>query len=139
MLFSASDKGKLFAKTFSRNSNIDDLGNSLPVFPSRTNHRLHNITVIPTLLKKIITNFTFPKASGPNCIPVVLLKNCEPKLPHILAKLFNMCLKESFFPDFCKVSSMVLLFENLGGEMCEAKNYYHVILILWLVKSLKNL
>ena len=33
----ASDKAKLFAKSFSINSNLDDLGISLPVFPSRNN------------------------------------------------------------------------------------------------------
>ena len=36
VLSSASDKEKLFAETFSKNSNLDDSGISLPVFPSRT-------------------------------------------------------------------------------------------------------
>ena len=38
------------------------------------------------------------KVSAPDCIPVVVLKNCEPELSYILAKLFSMCLKESCFP-----------------------------------------
>ena len=33
VLSSASDKAKLFAKNFSKNSNLDDSGISLPVFP----------------------------------------------------------------------------------------------------------
>ena len=33
VLFSASDKAKLFAKNFSKNSNLDDAGISLPFFP----------------------------------------------------------------------------------------------------------
>ena len=32
-LSSASDKAKLFAETFFKNSNLDDSGISLPVFP----------------------------------------------------------------------------------------------------------
>ena len=40
MLSSASDKVKLFAEIFSKNSNLDDSGISLPVFPSRTNLKL---------------------------------------------------------------------------------------------------
>ena len=36
-------------------------------------------------------NFHLSKASGPNCIPVVVLKNCEPELSYILAELFNKC------------------------------------------------
>ena len=39
------------------------------------------------------------KASGPDFIPVVVLKNCEPDLSYILAELFNIGLKESYFPD----------------------------------------
>ena len=93
---SASDKPKLFAENFSKNSNLDDSGISLPVFPSRTN--LHYISVTPKIVKKAIMNLDLSKVTGPDCIPVVFLKNCEPKLSYILAELFNKCLKESCFP-----------------------------------------
>ena len=56
VLSSASDITKLFAENFSWNSNLDDLGISLPVFPSRTNLKLHNISVTPTMVKKVVTN-----------------------------------------------------------------------------------
>ena len=75
VLSSASDKAKLFAENFSKNSNLDDSGISLPVFPSRTNLKLHNIYVTPKMVKKVIMNLDLPKASGPDCIPVVVLKN----------------------------------------------------------------
>ena len=55
MLSSASDKGKLIAKDFSKNSNLDDSGISLPVFPSRTDLKLH-ISVTPKMVKKVIMN-----------------------------------------------------------------------------------
>ena len=76
MLSSESDKAKLFAKNFSKNSNHDDSGISLSVFPSRTNLKLHYISVTPKK-KKIITIFDLSKVSGPDCIPVVVLKKCE--------------------------------------------------------------
>ena len=41
---SASDKAKLFAENFYKNSNLGDSGISLLVFPSRTNMKLHNIS-----------------------------------------------------------------------------------------------
>ena len=44
VLSSTSDKAKLFSKNFFKNSNLDDLGISLSVFPSRTNLKLHNIS-----------------------------------------------------------------------------------------------
>ena len=51
VLSSASDKVKLFDKNFSKNSNLDDLGISVPFFLSRTNLKLHNIFVIPNMFK----------------------------------------------------------------------------------------
>ena len=75
MLFSASDKAKLLAKNFSQNFNFDDSGISLPVFLSRTNLKLHNISITLKMVKKVITNLDSSKASGPDCIPVVVLKN----------------------------------------------------------------
>ena len=50
----AFDKAKLFAENFSQNSNPDDSGISLPVFLSRTNLKVHNISVTPKMAKKFI-------------------------------------------------------------------------------------
>ena len=99
MLSSGSDKAKLFAENFSKNSNLDDSGISLPVFPSRTNLKLHNISVTPKMVKKVIMNLDSSKAFGPDCIPVMVLKNCELELSYVLAELFKKCLKQSCFPD----------------------------------------
>ena len=93
MLSSASDKAKLFAKSFSKNSNLDHSNIFVPAFPSRTNLKLHNISVTPKMVKKVITNFDSSKASGTDCVPVVALKNYEPELSYKLAELFHMCLK----------------------------------------------
>ena len=93
MLSSASGKSKLFAKNFSENSNLEDSGISLPAFPSRTNLKLYHISVTPRMVKEVMTDLDLSKASGSECIPVVVLKNCEPELSYIPATLFNMCLK----------------------------------------------
>ena len=85
MLSSASNKAKLFAENFSENSNLDESGITLPVFSSRTNLKLHNIYVTPTMFKKVIMNLDLSKASGSDCIPVEVLKNCELELSYILA------------------------------------------------------
>ena len=98
-LFSASDKAKLFAENFSKNSNLDDSGISLPDFPSRIILKLLNISVTPKMLKKVIMKRDLSKASGPYCIPVVVLKNYELELFYILFELFNKCPKDSCFSD----------------------------------------
>ena len=83
MLSCASDKAKLFAENFSKNSNL----------------KLHNISITPRIVKKVIMNLDLSKAYDSDCIPVVVLKNCEPALFYIIAELFKKCLKESCFPD----------------------------------------
>ena len=80
------------------------------------------------MVKKVIMNLDLSKASGPDCIPVVVLKNCEPEISYILPELFNKCLKQSCFPDCWKVSSVVPVFKNVG-EGSTAKNYLPVSLI----------
>ena len=115
-------------KNFSRNSNIDDLGIYLPVFPLRTNLKLYNISVAPKKVKKVRTNLDLSKAFGPDCIPVVILKNCELGLSYILVEFLNLCLKESCFPDCWKVSSVAPVFKNVG-EKSTAKNYCPVSLL----------
>ena len=130
----ASDKAKLFPKNFSKNSNLVDSGISLLVFHSRTNLKLHNISVIPKMVKKVIMSLD----SGPDCIPVVALKNCEPKLSYILAKLFNKCLKEFCFPDCWKVTTVVSVFNNVG-ERTTAKNYHPVSLLSVVSKVFEKL
>ena len=104
VLSSGSDKAKFLVENFCKNSSLDDSGISLPVFPSRTNLKLHNISVTSKMVKKIIMNLDLSKPSGPDWIPVVVLKNCEPEFSYMLAELFNKCHKESCFPDCWKVS-----------------------------------
>ena len=113
VLSSASDKVGLFAKKFSRN---------LIVMSQVSLCLFSLVELIWKLVKKVITNLDLAKAFGPDCIPVVDLKNWEPELSYILADLFNMCLKESCFPDCWRVLSVISVFKNVE-ERSTAKNY----------------
>ena len=138
MLSSTSDKTKLFAENFSSNFNLHNSGISLPVFPSTTNLKFH-ISVTLKIVTKVITKPDLSKAYGPDFIPVVVLKNCEPERSYILAELFNKCLKESSFLDcWKKVSSVVPLFKNVG-EMSTAKNYHPISLLSVVSKVFEKL
>ena len=131
-------KLKMFAENFSKNSTPDDTGISLPVFPSRTYLKLHNISVSPKMVRKIVRNLDLSRASGLDCIPVVVLKSCDLELSYILAELFNKCLKESCFADCWKVSSVVPVFKNVG-ERSTAKNYRPVSLLSVVSKVFEKL
>ena len=52
VLSSGSDKTKLLAENFSKNSNLDDSGIYLPVFLFRTNLKLKNTSVTQRSLKR---------------------------------------------------------------------------------------
>ena len=90
------------------------------------------------MVKRVITNLDMSKAFGPDCIPVVVLNNCEPELSYILAELFNKHLKESCFPDYWKVSSVVPVFKNVGKRSI-AKNYRPVSLLSVVSKVFEKL
>ena len=81
-------------------------------------------------------NRYWSKSSGPDCIAVVVLKNCEPEYSYILADLFNKCLKESCFLRTFHV--MVLVFKNVG-ERSATKNYCHVALLSVVSKVFEKL
>ena len=102
-----------------------------PFFPPRTNLKLHNISVTHTMVKMVMMNLDLSKASGSDCIPVVILKNCEPELSYILVTLFNKCLKESYFPDCWKVSSLVPVCKNVGKGL-QLKATAVLVFFLWL-------
>ena len=93
------------------------------------------------MVKNVIRNLDSSKTSGPDCIPVVVLKNCEPELSYILAKVFNNCLKECCFPDCWKVSSVVPVFKNVGerSTATTAKNYHPVSLLSVVSKVFEKL
>ena len=90
------------------------------------------------MVKKVIMNLGSSKTSGPDCIPVVVRKNCEPELSYILAELFNMCLKEFCFPDCWKVTLVVPVFKNVG-ERSTAKNYCPISLLFVVSKVFEKL
>ena len=94
MLSSASDKKQnCLLKTFLGTQIL--MSQVSLVFSSRTNLKLHNISVTLKLVIIVMTNFDWSKAYSRNCIPVVVLKNCEPELSYIIEELFNRRLKES--------------------------------------------
>ena len=98
---------------------------------------MHNISVTPNMVKKVILNLDLSKASGPDCIPVTVLKKRDPELSYILVELFNKCLKESCFPDCWKFSSVVSVFKNVG-ERSVAKNYRPVSVLSVVSKVFKK-
>ena len=120
VLPSASDKVNLRAENVSKNSSAYCLLSLLDLILN-----LHNIPVTPRLVKKVIIVLHSSMVCGPDCIWMMVLRNCEPEFSHMFAELFNICLKESPDPGCYSVSSVDPAFEN-SGERSKAKNYHPV-------------
>ena len=128
------DKAKLFASNFAKNSTLDDTGHPLPDFPSRTDHSLNTFKVTVKDVSKLIKNLQSGKATGPDGIPVVVLKRISPELSPILAKLFNRCLKEGCFPASWKFFAICPVFKNAGER--QSPSQYRPISLLSIVSKL---
>ena len=100
--------------------------------------QLQNNSVTPKFVKKVITNLDLLQASGPDFIPLMILKNCEPELSYILAEIFNICLKEPCFSDYWKVSSVDPVVENVRKGL-RLKATALLVSFLCFVKSLIGL
>ena len=74
-------------------------------------------------------------APVPDFISAVVLKNYQFELSYILAELFNMCPKESFFVGRPHLLSLYLRVLRRGLTLSTTA----LLVFLWLVRSLKNL
>ena len=68
----------MFARQFTGNSTLDDHGRSPPDFPLRTatSIKLLVLVITPRKVAGIIVNLDINQASGPDRVPVVVLKKC---------------------------------------------------------------
>ena len=78
------------------------------------------------------------KGSDSDCMPVVVLQNCEPELSYILDELFKMSLKETYFRVVGR-SCLWFLYLKMLGRGLHIKTTAKLVFFLSLVESLKNL
>lgn len=100
ILFS-SDKAKFFARNFASNSMLDKY-HSLPDFPTLMMHKLCDFSITAQKVSTLIKSL------------VVVLKNLDPELSLILAKLFNCYMKGKCFQSVLKVPVVHPFFQNAG-------------------------
>ena len=101
VLFLCVERNEAFWKNvvqFASNPTISDAGVELPTFPSRTEHSLSLPLISSKRVRRVIFELDSTKASGPDSIPVTVLRNCAPELSSIFSKIFNLCLKTCTFP-----------------------------------------
>ena len=133
-VISSTDKASIFASKFASHSTLDDQGCLPPDFPPLTDERLCDLKVSAGQISKLIKELDSTKATGPDSIPVVVLKHLSPELSPIFAKLFNRCLKEKCFPTSWKTSAVCPVFKNAGDK--SAPSQYRPISLLSIISKL---
>ena len=114
----------------------DDIREKIP--PSRHNfskflkHRNQNsIFLRPSSadeVAKIILSFSTSKSSGPNSIPIKILRLLHDKISKPLSTLINISYQTGIFPEVLKISEVSPVFKNKGSPL-EVSNYRPISLL----------
>ena len=71
----------------------------------------------PEEITKIIGNFSDTKSSGPNSIPVRILKLLNPEISKPISTLINRSFEMGVFPSVLKISKVIPVFKNKGSPL----------------------
>ena len=85
-----------------KNGNISDYLNNV-----NCDKTLFLVPVVSHEIVKVIDSLDINKSTGPNSIPVYILKILKPFFSDWLAKLINLSFETSVFPDILKVAKVV--------------------------------
>lgn len=73
------NKAKLFAMNFASNATLDDQSYALPDLLTFIKHKLSDLIILAHEVSKLIKNLHFIKATSPDRISVVVIKNFSPE------------------------------------------------------------
>ena len=138
VLTSSKDKANVLAERFAANSTIQEGEHTLPCFPLRTECVVPKPIITPKNITTIIHSLDSSKATGPDGIPIVVLKHCCPEIAPILSKLFNLCWSESTFPACWKTASVVPI-PKKDGVKSDPKTYRPISLLPIISKIFEHL
>jgi hypothetical protein len=78
-------------------------------------------------VESVLQDLDVNKGSGPDGIPLIILKNCASAFPKPLSLFFNRSMATSFFPDKWKVSYDTPIFEK--GKRNNLEDYRGVAML----------
>ena len=129
IISSITEKCEVFNTYFASQctTHADNDAPPLPNFTYRTEARMGDFTVDDTSVSKVLSSLRLTSASGPDNIGNILLKNTATSISKPLAKIFNMSLNVSHFPDSWKRSNICPVFKKSNKQI---KSNYRPISLL---------
>ena len=95
------------------------------------NPNINSLVLTPTSpeeIAEVIGSFSKSKASGPNSIPVKILKLINQNISAPISTLINSSFASGIFPSVLKISKVVPVFKNKGSPL-EVSNYRPISLL----------
>ena len=133
---SPAEKANLFAEIFSSTSVLNDSGISPPVLPV-SSPPMPAIKISNKDVTKVLNELKIHKASGPDGIPSIVLKNCASALAPVLGKLYRLCLSTCSFPSCWKFAIIQPVPKK--GDHSNPSNYRPIALTSVISKIFESL
>ena len=131
----ATEKANLLAELFALHSTVDFQGKTPPNIPA-VQSTMPEITFRQRDIKRILRELNTKKASGPDEIPVIVLKSCADELTPVFTRLFNMSYKKGIFPSSWKAARVQPIPKK--GKKTLPNNYRPVALLSVISKVMEK-
>ena len=135
----AEEKAECFASFFSEKSTITEAENSkaIPHLSQRTTSKCNKVVFWPKQVKKQFQKLDVNKASGPDGILALVLRNAAAELASPIARLFQLCFNKGHMPAQWKVADVIPCHKM--GVKHSPSNYRPISLLSVLSKVMDRL
>ncbi len=132
-----TDKANLFNKFFVSQSDLDESSANLPCEPPSPDCVINQLVLQPENVYKILSCLDPAKATGPDGIGNLILKEAAVAIAQPLSHLFNFCVSMGYFPDCWKLAYVTPLFKKNNETLCT--NYRPISLLPCISKVFEKL
>ncbi|CAH2097689.1 unnamed protein product [Euphydryas editha] len=131
----ALDKANLFASLFAENSRLD-AGNKTPPQLPPCGCKMPEIHIYQKEVLKTLRNLDVNKASGPDGIPAIVLKNCAAELSPVLTRLYRLSFRSGTVPKAWKLTNVQPVPKK--GSRADPANYRPIAITSTLCKVMER-
>ena len=137
LVYDAETKADIFNQFYAGVSTINDPDSPIPTNNIATGPLLDSISISQHQVYELLSKLDTSKATGPDNIGNMLLKNCAPSISKVLTKIFNLSLALGEFPNSWKIAHIVPIHKK--GSVHDYKMYRPVSLLPCVSKVFEKL